>query len=124
MRNAVAARRPGSDDIRGRQRDFESRWRPQLYGAAVRMIAKSFRNVVRSAGGLEALVAGAPIFRPLHSLLDFAGGLCFLPFGAAFFFRRSCAAVMPGVIGRFFFTCFSGAAACLSGEAGCVVVVV
>src|ERR1035441_2315995 len=34
-------------------------------------------------GRLEALVASAPIFRPLHSLLDLAGGLGFLPFGAA-----------------------------------------
>src|SRR5664279_1614131 len=36
------------------------------------------------AGRLEALVASAPIFRPLHSLLDLAGGLGFLPFSPAF----------------------------------------
>src|SRR5664279_2870031 len=36
------------------------------------------------AGRLETLVARAPEFRPLHSLLDLAGGLGFLPFGAAF----------------------------------------
>ena len=35
-------------------------------------------------GRLETLVAGAQIFRPGHALVDFAGGLGFLPFGAAF----------------------------------------
>ena len=35
-------------------------------------------------GRLQALVARAPVLRPLHSLLDLAGGLGRLPFGAAF----------------------------------------
>ena len=74
-RNAVALRRPGTDDKRGRRRGFESRRRPRYVWIA--------KNLDALAGGLEALVASAPIFRPLHSLFDLAGGFRFLPFGGA-----------------------------------------
>ena len=47
-----------------------------LYFFAVRFCA-------RLACRLKALVASAPILRPLHSLLDYAGGLGFFPIGGA-----------------------------------------
>ena len=55
---------------------------------ATKLCAQSKRRAIAGsafAGGrFEALVAGAPIFRPLHSLFDLAGGLGVFPFGAAF----------------------------------------
>ena len=80
-RNAVAPRRPGTDDKRGRRRGFESRRRPRYVWIAEILDALGARSAGRR---LEALVARAPILRPLHSLLDLAGGLGLFPFGAAF----------------------------------------
>ena len=76
----------------------EFRRRPQLFVVRLRARRNGIQKLrtlklsshARLAGRFQALVARTPILRPLHSLLDLAGGLGYFPFGGTFLHAIAC----------------------------------